>query len=149
MTSLWRAVDGEVRVPLAEAEWWGASLAVLMATIHHPDLLAERQPRTDPAKVAREVLAGLPELRAAAATAQAHVRNKDDWDRLSRASVRAVGDEAVLAPGGEVANLVWCIEIFATGVLEPQSSEATVARGATAYAASAWAGDIGKASGSL
>ena len=149
MTSLWRAVDGEVRVPLDEAEWWGASLAVLVAAIHHRDLLAERQPRTDPAEVAREVLAGLPELRAAAATAQAHVRDADDWGRLCGASVRRVGDEAVFAPGGEVANLVWCLEIFATGVLEPQSSEATVARGATAYAASAWAGDIGKASGSL
>ena len=55
----------------------------------------------------------------------------------------------MFAPGGEVANLAWCIEVFATAVLDPSGPDAMVARGATAYAASAWSTDIGKASGTL
>jgi hypothetical protein len=61
-----QAVDGEVRIPLDEAEWWGAALAILVAAIHHPGVLAARQPDTDPAEVAREVLANLGELQAQA-----------------------------------------------------------------------------------
>jgi hypothetical protein len=63
--------------------------------------------------------------------------------------VHAEGDEVVFSPGAEVANLAFCVMVFATAVLEPESHEASIARGATAYAASAWSSDIGRASGAL
>ena len=44
MTSVWRIIDGEARASSEEAEWWGASLAVLIAAIHHPEMLAAQQP---------------------------------------------------------------------------------------------------------
>jgi len=145
----WRAVDGDVRVPLDEAEWWGASLAVLVAVIHHPRLLAAQQPGTDPAEVAGEVLNDLGELRSAAACAEAQVQSDEAGDGRRLASVRRHGDEVVFSPGAEVANLAWSLELFARAVLEPESIEATIARGACAYAASAWSADIGRAAGSL
>ena len=141
----WRVVDGEVRLPVEEAEWWGASLSILVTAIHHPGVLARELPGTDPAQVAREVLA---ELYWAATAADAQ-RSDVDTDRRRAASVRRNGEELVSAPGGEVANLAMCLELFATAVLEPDGPSATVARGATAYAASAWSADIGKASGAL
>jgi hypothetical protein len=79
----WAARNGDVVMPVERAEWWGSSLGVLVAAIHHPHLLAAMQPDTDPVAVAQEVL------------------------------------------------------------------DATIARGATGYAASAWSGDIGRAAGTL
>lgn len=146
---LWHVRDGEVRVAGDEAEWWGASLAVLVAAIHHPAALATAQPGTDPAGVARAVLAEVAELYAAAAIADGRVEDGDGEGWSGTASVRRDGTEIVFAPGGEVANLAMCLEIFASAVLDPSSRDATVARGATAYAASAWSADIGRASGAL
>ncbi|MFN2506429.1 MAG: hypothetical protein ABR540_19825 [Acidimicrobiales bacterium] len=149
MTTVWRCADGDVRAPVDEAEWWGASLAVLVAAIHHPDVLAARQPDTDAADVARQVLRSIEELEAAAARAaeQRKLRNDDEEERPC--SVRAQGGDVVFTPAEEVANLAFCLMVFARAVLEPQSPEASIARGATAYATSAWSDNIGKASGAF
>ena len=146
MGTRWRAVGGEVRVPAEEAEWWGAALAVLVAAIHHPHVLAARQPDTDSAHVAHEVLGGLGELQAAAACA---TMRDDAEERRGPSPVHAEGDELVFSPGSEVANLAFCLLVFATAVLDAESPEGSIARGATAYAASAWSRDIGRASGAL
>ena len=146
---LWKVVGGDVRVAVDEAEWWGASLAVLIAALHHPSALATRQPETDPADVARRVLAEVADLYAAAAIADAQVQRAEAVGRPGAAAVRRDRAEIVFAPGGEVANLAWCMEVFATAVIDPSSLDAKVARGATAYAASAWSTDIGKASGTV
>ena len=146
---LWQVVAGDVRVAVDEAEWWGASLSVLIAAVHHPDALATRQPASDPVEVARDVLADVDELYAAAAVADAHARHADAGDRPASVSVRRDGAEIVLAPGAEVANLARCLELFASAVVDPGGGDAAVARGATAYAASAWSADIGKAAGTL
>lgn len=145
----WQVVGGDARVAVDEAEWWGASLAVLIAVVHHPGQLATTQPATDPADVAREVLAEVAELYAAAAIADAQIQHDEAAERPVPVSVLRDGAEIVFAPGGEVANLAWCIEVFATAVLDASSPDFMVARGATAYAASAWSTDIGKASGTL
>jgi hypothetical protein len=145
----WRAVDGDVRVPAEEAEWWGATLAVLVAVIHHPDVLAASQPETDPAEAAREALAAVDELQRAAQRAAGQVRSDGAGSRRCDASVHAESDEVVFSPGAEVAHLAFCVTVFATAVLDPESHEASIARGATAYAASAWSRDIGRASGAL
>ena len=137
-----------MRVPAEDAEWWGAALAVLVAAIHHPHVLAARQPDTDSAHVAHEVLGGLGELQAAAASAASQTVLDDTEERRGPTSVHAEGDELVLSPGSEeVANLAFCLLVFATAVLDAESPEGSIARGATAYAASAWSRDIGRASG--
>ncbi|MFP5317191.1 MAG: hypothetical protein ACLGI2_02725 [Acidimicrobiia bacterium] len=132
-----------------EAEWWGAALAVLVAAIHHPHVLAAREPDTDPAHVAQEVLGGLGELQGAAACAASQTERDDADERRGQASVHAEGDDLVFSPGAEVANLAFCLLAFATAVLDPGSPEGSIAQGATAYAASAWSRDIGRASGAL
>ena len=142
----WQAVDGDVRVAVEEAERWGASLSVLIAAVHHPGTLATAQPGTDPAEVARAVLAEVAELYAAA-VAEGRGGNRDD--RPGASPVRRDGADVVFAPGAELANLARCVESFATAILDPSSPDAAVARGATAYAAAAWSAEIGKASGAL
>lgn|GEM_PF-4850461 len=67
----WRVVGGDVRVAVDEAGSWAAPLAVLIAANHHPGTLATRQSATDPADVARQTLAEVVELYAAAAVADA------------------------------------------------------------------------------
>lgn len=146
---LWQVVGGGVRVAVDEAEWWGASLSVLIAAVHHPDVLATRQPENDPVEVARDVLADVAELYAAAAVADAQSRRADPGDRPASVSVRRDGAEIVFAPGAEVANLARCLELFASAVVDPGGADAAAARGATAYAASAWSADIGRAAGTL
>jgi hypothetical protein len=146
---LWRVAGGDVRVAVDEAEWWGASLGVLIAAVHHPDALATCHPENDPVEVARDVLADVAELYAAAAVA----------DAIPGAPTREIGRppsrygrdgaEIAFAPGAEVANLARCLELFASAVIDPGGADAAVARGATAYAASAWSADIGRASGTL
>ncbi|HUR23634.1 MAG TPA: hypothetical protein VMZ73_07160 [Acidimicrobiales bacterium] len=146
---LWQVVGGDVRVAVDEAEWWGASLSVLIAAVHHPVALATRQPESNPVEVARDVLADVDELYAAAAVADAQARRADPGDRLASVSVRRDGAEIVFAPGAEVANLARCLELFASAVIDPGGADAAAARGATAYAASAWSADIGRASRTL
>lgn len=146
---LWRVANGDVRVAVGEAEWWGASLSVLLAAVHHPDALATCQPESDPVEVARVVLADVTEVYAAAAVADALSRRADPGDRPASVSVRRDGAEIVFAPGAEVANLARCLELFASAVVDPGGADAVTARGATAYAASAWSADIGRASGTL
>ena len=149
MRQPWPVVDGEVRVAVDEAEWWGASLAVLVAAIHHPDVLAACQPQTEPSEVPRAVLAEVCELYAAASMTDAKLQGVGVADPSGGEPVRRDGDEMVFSPGAELADLAMFLEVFAAAVLEPASSEAAVARGATAHAASAWSSAIGKAAGTL
>jgi len=146
---VWQVVGGDVRVAVDEAEWWGASLGVLIAAVHHPDALATRQPESDPVEVARDVLADVPERYAAAAVADAQARRADPGDRPGSVSVRRDGTEIVFAPGVEVANLARRLELFASAVVDPGGADAAAARGATAYATSACSADISRASGTL
>ena len=146
---LWQVVGGDVRVAVDEAEWCGASLSVLIAAVHHPAALATCRPESDPVEVARDVLTDVTELYAAAAVADAQARRADPGDRPASVSVRRDGAEIVFAPGAEVANLARCLELFASAVVDPGGADAAAARGATAYAASAWSADIGKAAGTL
>ena len=146
---LWQVVGDDVRMAVDEAEWWGASLSVLIAAVHHPDALATCQPESDPVEVARDVLADVTELYATAAVADAQSRRADSGDRPASVSVRRDGAEIVFAPGAEVANLARCLELFASAVVDPGGADAAAARGATAYAASAWSAEIGKAAGTL
>ncbi len=148
MAMTWDVRDGDVRLPVEEAEWWGAALAVLVAVFHHPHLLAEQQPGTDPLDVARDVLDGLEELREAVAAAVTETVADPDGGRR-RPSVRRDGQDVVFSPGHEVADLGWCLELFAAAVLEPAGEQAGIARGSVAHAASAWSRDIGLASGAL
>ena len=141
--------DGDVRVAVDEADWWGASLSVLMAAVHHPDDLATRQLERDPVEVASDVLTDVSELYAAAAFADAQARHADAGDRPASVSVRRDGAEIVFAPGAEVANLARCLEPFASAVVDPGGADEAAARGATASAASAWSIDNGRASGTL
>lgn len=149
MTSAWRIIDGEARTSYEEVEWWGASLAVLIASIHHSEMLAVQQPETDAAEIAREVLANLEQLRAIADIANAQAETPGRGRGFPPATVRREGEDVVISPGCEIANLAWCLMVFASAVVEPESREAAIARGVTAYAASAWSTDIGKASGAL
>ena len=57
--------------------------------------------------------------------------------------------EIVCAPGAVVPNLAPCLELFASAIADPDGADAAAARGATAYAASAWSADIGWAPGTL
>lgn len=112
-------------------------------------VLAICQPETDPSEVAQEVLAEVCELYSAATKAAAQPQDINAADVPQDSLVRRDGDEMVFSPGGELANLAMCLEVFATAVLKPASCEALVAGGASAYAASAWSADIGKAAGTL
>jgi hypothetical protein len=145
----WQVVGGDVRVAVDEAELWGASLSVLIAAVHHPDALANCRPESDPVEVARDVLTDVTELYAAAAVADAQSRRADPGDRPASVSVRRDGAEIVFAPGAEVANLARCLELFASAALDPGGADAAAARGATAYATSAWSANIGRGSGTL
>jgi hypothetical protein len=149
MEAKWRALGGGVRVPAEEAEWRSAALAVLVAAIHHPHVLAARQPDSDPAHVAQEVLGGLGELRAAAECAASQTVRDDGEERRGPAPVHAECDELVFSAGPDVANLAFFLLVFTTVVLDARSPEGCTARGATAYAASAWSRGIGTASGAL
>jgi hypothetical protein len=141
------ARNGDIVMPVDQAEWWGSSLGILVAAVHHPHLLATLRPDSDPAAVAREVLDQLDELRHAADAAE--TQQHPDSDRPRSVDVRREGDSIVISPGGEVHNLAWCLEVFARGVIDPSGRDATTARGATGYVASAWSGDIGRAAGTL
>jgi hypothetical protein len=138
-------------MPVEEAEWWGGSLGILLAAIHHPGLLRLIQPDTDPAEVARDVKSEISELLAAAWCAEQRQgsEGEDGSDVSTQPSVRRVGEDIVFSPGAELANLGWCLEIFAEAVLSPGGDEAMIARGATAFAASAWSRAIGEAAGTL
>lgn len=139
--------NGDVVMSVERGEWWGASLGLLVSAVHHPHLLAVHQPDTDPAEVAREVLDHLDELRDAADAAEA--QQSTEPERRQSLDVRRDGDTIVVSPGDEVRNLAWCLEVFARGVLDPAGPDATIARGATGYAASSWSTDIGRAVGTL
>ncbi len=143
------SVTTELRLPLEELEWWGAALGVLVAVFHHPHVLAREQPETDPLAVAGEVLDRLDELASAMADAAAGTDPNDADVWRQPVALRREGDELVIWPAHEVADLAWCLEVFATGVLEPDGPQAALARGATSHAASAWSRHIGEAAGTL
>jgi len=144
----WRLIDGALHLPVDEAEWWGASLGILVAAVHHPALVRRVQPDTDPVEVARTVLRDIERLYTAAARAASQA-DADSYPQSPSPSLRRDGDEVVLSPGVEIGHLAWCLEVFATAVLEPTSADARTARGATAYAAAAWSREIGLATGAL
>lgn len=141
----WRVSEGALILPLEEAEWWGVSLGVLVAAIHHPQLLDDQQPETDVDEVAREVLERLGDLEEAADIVDVTAGD----DSAMATVVRRKGAFIIVRPGVEVGHLAYCLEIFARAVLGPTSEEARVARGATAYAASAWSLNIGRETGTL
>ena len=97
----WQIVDGDIAIPVEEAEWWGASLAILVAALHHPHLLAIQQPETDPASVAKEVLGALDEFGVAARSAEAASQHTEP-SAWGRASVRRDGNRIVFSPGEEL-----------------------------------------------
>lgn len=141
------ARNGDVVMPVDQAEWWGSSLGILVAAFHHPHLLSTLRPDCDPGAVARDVLDQLDEIRTAADVAEAQQR--PDSDRRRSVDIRREGDSVVISPGDEVHNLAWCLDVFARGVIDPSGRDAITARGATGYVASAWSGDIGRATGTL
>ncbi len=120
-----------------------------MAVFHHPHLLARQQPDTDPVTAARELVSGLDELGRAAACAAAQVEVEEAGADRRRANVRREGEEIVFSPGSEVATLAWCLNVFASAVVDLDGAQAAIARGALAYAASAWSREIGEANGAL
>ena len=126
---LWQVAGGDVRVAVDEAEWWGASLSVLIAAVHHPDAFATCQPETDPVEVARDMLADVAELYAAAAVADTQARRADPGNRPASVPVRRDGAEIVFAPGAEVANLARCLELFASAVVDPGGADAPLPPG--------------------
>ena len=136
-----------LRLPIEEAEWWGAALAVLVAVFDHPHLLADQQPETDPTATAREVRVRLPELTEAIGEAAAET-DFDDLDLWrQRIGLQRDGDDLVISPAREAGTLAWCLDVFSAGVLDRESPQAAIAQGGMAYAASAWSGDIGGAAG--
>lgn len=143
----WTARNGDVLMTVERAEWCGSSLDVLVAAIHHPHLLAALQPGTDPVAVAQDVLDQLDELRQAADAAEA--QRPPGLEAGRSVDIRREGDSIVIAPGDEVRDLTWCLEVFAQSVIDPAGGDASIARGATGYVASAWSRDIGRAVGNL
>lgn len=141
----WKVEEGALILPVEDAEWWGASLAVLVAAIHHPQLLRVKQPEADVDDVARNVLDGLVDLKEAADAAD----DMTGRDATMPALVRREGEAIIIEPGVEARHLAFCLEIFARAVLSPRSGCALTARGATAYAASAWSQSIGLAAETL
>jgi len=79
-------------------------------------------------EVARDVLADVTKLYAAAAVADAQSRRADPGDRPASVSARRDGAEIVFAPGAEVANLARCLELFASAVVDPGGADADSAR---------------------
>lgn len=142
----WQAVDGDVLLRADDVDWWGASLSILVAAIHHPDVLAEQQPDTDAELVAREVLDGLPELQWAAET---FTRRQDQTGTVAGVSMVLDGDFVRISPGCELPGLVLCLEVFARAVLDSSSAEDETARGALAYSAAAWSRELGATTGAL
>jgi len=153
----WSLVDGDVWLPVEEADWWGAAMSIPIAAIHHPQVLTAQQPDTDPAEVARQVLDELPELYSAAeAAAQATAQGDDPIGEPHGGSTEITtrGDgssrQVVISPGQEVVVLCDVLEVFARAVLDPGSDDHRVASGgATAYGAAAWSCDLGLATGAI
>jgi hypothetical protein len=102
---LWQVVDGEVRVAVDKAERWGASLAILVAAVHHPGALASAQLGTDPADVARAALAEVAELYAVAAIAEGRVRVAKG--RVGRGLPRCGGTTARLCSARAAMSPTW------------------------------------------
>lgn len=144
----WSLVEGDVHLPAAEADWWGATLSILVAAIHHPAVLAAQQPDTDPVDVAREVLAEIGSLRQAVELAE-RAKRPGTGDAVT-AVVTSRGEgpsrRVVISPGGELRHLVWVLDVFAHAVTEP-GRHAVAHESATGHAAAAWARDLASAAG--
>ena len=150
VTTAWQAVEGDVLLPVDYADWLGAGLSVLIAAIHHPQVLAEQQPDTDARDVATDVLDELPELDLAARTAEGQRPSAGGPPpRDVRVALHRNGRHVRISPGSELQNLVLNLEIFANAVLHPEGDHARTARGAIAYSASAWSRQLGEATGAL
>ena len=148
VTEAWQAVPGDVLLPVDYADWLGASLSILVAALHHPEVLAERQPGTDAREVATQVLEELTELRLAARTAERQQRpDEETVGRRLRVDRRCDFGYLRVSPGSELLSLGLNLEIFARAVLHPNSDDARAARGAIAYSAAAWSRELGRAIG--
>lgn len=139
----WKVEAGDVLLPVDDAAWWGASLSILMAAIHHPAHLADQQPDTNPSVVAREVLDALPELLAAGERAGPQAQLDD---RISVTMVRE-RDCIRVSPGAEVIHLAGMLELYASAVLG-LTGAAPVQR-SDGYVAHGWSRDLGEATGTL
>lgn len=148
VTVAWQAVQGDVLLPVDYADWLGGSLSILVAAVHHPELLAAQQPDTDARGVATEVLGELAELDLAARTADRQQSPEPPTARPLLA-MQPDGEHVRISPGSELLNLGLNLEIFAKAALRPGSEDARTARGATAYAAAAWSKDLGLVTGAL
>jgi hypothetical protein len=148
----WSLVNGDIHVRIEEADWWGATLSILIAAIHQPATLAEQQPDTNPAAVAEQVLDELDILRdAVELVEQAPQAEHTPAAQSTVVSARGEGPGrvVVISPGPELRQLVWLLDLFAHAVLDPGSNHHRTARGATAYSAAAWSRDLGVATGAV
>lgn len=150
VTTAWQAVQGDVLLPVDYADWLGASLSVLVAAVHHPQVLAAQQPDTDAQQVAAQVLEELPELLLAARTAEEQQGPAPEASapRL-HVDMRRQDGHLRISPGSELGSLTLDLEIFANAVLHPEGEDARMARGAIAYSAAAWSQELGLATGAL
>lgn len=150
VTVAWQAVQGDVLLPVNYADWLGGSLSILVAAVHHPELLAAQQPDTDARGVATEVLGELAELHLAARTADRQLSPEPEPPTARpHLAMQSDGQHVRISPGSELLNLGLNLEIFAKAVLRPASEDARTARGATAYAAAAWSKELGLVTGAL
>lgn len=143
VTVAWSVNAGNVGLPADYADWLGAGLSILIAAVHHPEVLAAQQPDTDAATVAREVLEEIPVLTEAWRAAEAQQPAGGDVD------VTLAGSTVWIAPGAELGGLIGLLETFARSVLDPVSPEAATAHGASAHVAAAWSKQLGAATGAL
>ncbi|MBW3642695.1 MAG: hypothetical protein KY447_07245 [Actinobacteria bacterium] len=150
VTTVWEAVQGDVLLPVAYADWLGASLSVLVAAVHHPQVLAAQQPDTDAHEVATQVLEELPQLLLAARTAEDQQGRAPEISTSHLDSdIRLEDGHLRISPGSELGSLSVDLEIFAKAVLHPEGEDARTARGAIAYSAAAWSREMGLATGAL
>lgn len=141
----WRAVQGDILLPVTTAVWLGDALAVLVSAIHHPDdqLLAGENPK----RLALEVRDQIGELKLAGDTAYAQQAARleageldpDDVPRDLR--LTRDGDSVRICPGSEMGSIVLLLDVFAGAVLG-ESDKLSAARGAIAYAAAALVKDL-------
>lgn len=141
----WLVQGGDVWLPVARADEWGAWLEVLVAAIHHPQALAEQLPDTDAAEIATWVLDDLDDLEAAARAAD----DQQVEPTSTTVDVRLDEDKdmVVISPGTELVGLVAMLRTFARAVLTPGGPEDHDARGVSGHIAAAWARDIAVATG--
>lgn len=147
VTVAWQAVQGDVLLPVDYADWIGGALSILVAAIHHPEMLEAQQPETDARTVAAEVLGELAEIQLAARTAEKQQRPEQELSVHPQVAMQPDRQHVRISPGVELLNLGLNLEVFARAVLRPDGDDAQTAKGAIAYAAAAWSRELGLATG--